>query len=70
MNLRFISALNRVRLRRQIALERARLDEMKENARLLIDAQVMRVARLESRVTGARAISHAIEMREKSAVLH
>lgn len=69
MNVRFISGLNRVRLRRKIALERARLDEMKENARLLIDAQAMHVARLESRVTGVRAISHAIEMREKSAAL-
>lgn len=39
MNLRFISALNRRRLRRRLLIESARLEEMRENAKDLISAQ-------------------------------
>lgn len=39
MNLRFVAALNRRRLRRRLMIETARLEEMRENAKELLSAQ-------------------------------
>lgn len=69
MRLSLITALARRNLRRQIAHERARLEEMEHNAATLIGAQRERVARLEAPRPTARGIAHAIEMRAKAAVL-
>lgn len=69
MKLALVAALNRVRLRRKLALERARLAEMETNAALLIGAQAARVAALEARADDSRGIARRVERRAKAILL-
>lgn len=69
MNLKLIAALNRRRLRRKVAQERARLDEMRENSREVLSAQAQLVADLEGPVTNSVEIAHRVTMRAKARVL-
>jgi hypothetical protein len=72
--LHLVAALNRSRLRRSIAVERARLNEMRENANELIDAQHCVVLTAERRLNGgpgprppsARDIAREIERSAKA----
>lgn len=74
MNLKLISALNRARLRRKVAQERARRDEMHENAqallamqdRVVIDSERAYEASLE---VSSADIARRIDRREKAALL-
>lgn len=68
MNIAFVAALNRARIRRHLAIERERLAEMEHNAAALIGAQRERVARLEARATPSHDIARSVERRAKAAV--
>lgn len=59
MKLQLMKALNRQRLRRKVAQERARLEEMRENAKTLLDVQARTVGATERRYEAALEVSSA-----------
>ncbi|MCK9985654.1 MAG: hypothetical protein AzoDbin1_02126 [Azoarcus sp.] len=59
MNLRFVTALNRRRLRRRLLIESARLEEMEANAKETLDAQKIRVQEAEAALDRAIGTSSA-----------
>lgn len=59
MNLRFVTALNRRRLRRRLLIESARLEEMEANAKALLNAQKVRVQDAEAALDRAIGTSAA-----------
>lgn len=69
MKFRFVAALNRVRLRRKLQLERARLAEMETNAALLIAAQARRVSDLETCIGDSHTVARRVERRAKAGLL-
>lgn len=59
MKLQLMKALNRQRLRRKVAQERARLEEMRENAKTLLDVQARTVGATERRYEASLEVSSA-----------